>query len=144
MSTEIAPLASVQEQIKNKIKGEFANLIPDEMWAQMVQSVVAEFTADQPHRDYNGRVDNSKPVTPSPMKKLIRDEIDAMAKAKLKAEIDKLGASTWDGYGKQVASQAVSKLIDDHFPELLASVQAGMVEMAVMQAVNHMRNSMMR
>lgn len=143
-TTDVAPLTTVQEKIKDKIKGEFVALIPDDMWEKMVASVVSDFTTDQPQRDYNGRVDNSKPLIPSPMKAMIRAEIEALAKAKLKAEIDMLGAVTWDGYGRQVASEAVNKLIDDHFPALLASVQSGMVEMAVMQAVNHMRNSMMR
>lgn len=139
MSTEIAPLQSVQDNIKNKIKAEFANLIPDEMWGAMVKSVIAEFTTDQ-IRDQYGH-SNFKA---SPMKQMIRAEIETLAKDALKQELDRLSAGSWGVYGEKVAAEAIKKMIADNFPAILASIQAGFVEQAVMTTVSHMRNSMNR
>lgn len=141
MGSEVSPLQSVQDNIKDRIKAEFANLIPDEMWAAMVKSVVLDFTTDPP-KDRHSHGHTAAGV--SPMKAMIRDEIVTIAKAHLKSEIDKIGHLTWDGMGERMASEAIRKLIADNFQEILQSVQSGFVEMAVQQAVQHIRNSMQR
>lgn len=140
MSNEISPLASVQEKIQDKIKAEFVNLIPDEMWSSMVNSVIDDFTNDVKLDSY-GRRDQQYV---SPIKKMIRAEIDAMAQAAVKAELERLGAGHWDSMGRQVAGEAMKTLVAEHFNDILASVQSGMVNMAVFHAVNQMRQSMMR
>lgn len=133
MSNDVSPLQSVQENIKAKIKAEFVNLIPDELWATMVNSVVKEFITDK-DRSYNNHA--------SPLKQLIHAELAAQATALLRGELEKLDAGMWDGYGGKVASGAIQKLIAEHLPLLVASVQKGMVDMAVSSAVNHMRNAL--
>ncbi len=137
MTAEVSPLNSIQENIKTRIKAEFVNLIPDEAWSAMVAGVVQDFTS--PVRDrYNGN------VKISPVQAMIRAEIESIAKAHIKSEIEALSGSMWDAFGQRVAGEAVKKLIADNFQLILASVQAGMVEMAVMTATNHIRNSMQR
>lgn len=138
MAAELTPLQSIQDNIRDRIKAEFVNLIPDEAWTAMVQSVVTEFTTDT--RD---RYNSSLPHT-SPMKAMIRGELEAIAKGHLKTELDRLAVGSWNASGQQIASEAIRTLIAEHFPAILASVQAGMVEMAVMTATNHMRNAMQR
>lgn len=137
MTNDITPLQSIQNTIKDKIRAEFANLIPDDMWKGMVQSVVSEFITDKKD-GYSGR------ASESPIKAMIRQEIEKMAKAHLTAELDRLGTVSWNSYGQQVAAEAIKKMISEHFAEMLAAVQAGFVEVAVMQAVQNLRNSMSR
>jgi protoheme ferro-lyase len=139
MANEVSPLQSIQDSIRLKIKAEFVGLIPDEMWSAMVGSVIAEFTSDQTS-DVYGRKEHRS----SPLKQMIRAEIEGLAKAKLKAELDTLAMGKWGSYGEQLASDAVKKMISEHFTTILAAVQTGFVEAAVMQAVNHLRNSMQR
>lgn len=140
MANEVAPLQTVQENIKAKIKAEFVNLIPDEMWTAMVESVVNEFINDKTERNYGGDFK----TTPSPLKQMIRAEIEALAKGILKAELDRLTAGAWNDFGQNVATEALKKLIAGSLPDIVAAMQAGMVEIAVTATVNHMRNSMNR
>lgn len=78
------------------------------------------------------------------MKHMIRSEIEVIAKAKIREELDRLAAPEWDGHGKMVASQALKKMIAENFAEILGSVQQGMVDMIVANTVNQIRNSMSR
>ncbi|MBO9108740.1 hypothetical protein J5288_08495 [Agrobacterium sp. S2/73] len=139
MTNDISPLSAVQDNIKEKIKAEFVNLIPDEMWTAMVCSVVADFTSDVRKNHYGHETGEQI----SPFKKIIRDEIEATIKASLKAKLDEVGAPRWGAMGERVMSDAMKKMIEDHFEALLVSVNAGMVQMTVMSAVNNLRNSMM-
>lgn len=136
MTTEVAPLQSVQDTIKDRIKSEFANLIPDEMWQRMVESVVKDFTTDK-HDSYRGHAE-------SPMKTMIRTEIEAIAKAKIKDELENLAAPDWDRHGQMVVSEALKKMIAENFATILGSVQQGMVEMIVQNTVAQIRNNMSR
>lgn len=140
MANDLSPLQSVQDNIKEKIKAEFVNLIPDEMWSAMVKSVVGEFTTDPVESRYNGQHASHQ----SPLKQMIRSELEAMAKAHLKAELDRLGQVQWNGYGNVMASEAIKTMIAEHFQDILASVQSGFVQMAVRITVEQMRNSMQR
>ena len=133
MSTEIAPLQAVQDQIKDRIKSEFVSLIPDEAWAAMVQSVIKDFTS--PIKSYN-----SNPDKPSPMAQLILDEVTAIAKTKVVAELNRLDQGAWDHFGQKTASEAVIKLVTEHMPTIMGSIQSSMANMLVMNAVAKIRN----
>lgn len=134
MSTEIAPLQAIQNKIRDRIRSEFVSLIPDDAWEAMVQSVIADFT-----KPVKGHYQND-PMKPSPMAQMIRDEINVIAKEKVMAEIHKLGSAHWDAFGAATANEAVIKLVTDNFPALLVSMQNGMMNMLVMNAVNAIRN----
>lgn len=134
----IAPLSQVQENIRNKIKAEFVNLIPDEMWTAMVASVVEDFTSNT--KQQYGRIETIE----SPFKRMIREEIEAQIRVSIKDSIDKLGHPTWDAMGQAVMSDAMNKLIKDNFDAVLASVNAGMVHMMINSAMNNLRSSLMR
>lgn len=136
MATDLAPLASVQDAIKARIKAEFVNLIPDDMWKALVEEVVTDFITDK-QRD---RWDTKQTA---PIKEIVRKELEEQSRTYLKAEIDRLGPNMWNN-GSSVVSEALRKLIADNFKDLLASTQAAMVDVAVQLAVNHMRQSMQR
>ncbi len=136
MSNDIVPMKSIQDSIRDKIKGEFVNLIPDDAWNAMVAGVVKEFTTPvRVTRD-------GSYIEQSPIQGLIRDEFTTLARAHLKTELDRLAANHWGAMGQQVASDAIKKLIEDNYADILASVQAGSVQYAVMMATNNMRNAM--
>jgi hypothetical protein len=134
MSSEVSALTTVQEKIKGRIRSEFVDLIPDEMWAAMVQSVVNEFT-----RDKVSPYDRHK-TEPSPLAALIRSEIEAICKEKIAEELRKHQA-TWDGYGQRTVNEATAQMIRDQTPILLAAMQAGMTQMMVQSAIQSLRNS---
>lgn len=135
MGTELEPLAKVQDQIRERIKAEFASLIPDEMWTQLVQSVVKDFTSDTPGQ-YGHRERNMSPV-----KKLIADAIEAEAKQHVAVALDTLRPQ-WGGYGEEIVTTAVKKLVADNFEELLKSAQHGMVSFVVALAIQKLRDGM--
>jgi vacuolar-type H+-ATPase subunit E/Vma4 len=134
MTTDISPLTTVQEKIKGRIRSEFVDLIPDEMWAAMVQSVVNDFT-----REKVSPYDRNK-TEPSPLAAMIRSEIEAICKEKIAEELRKHQAS-WDGYGQRTVSEATAEMIRDHTPAMLAAMQAGMTQMMVQGAIQSLRNS---
>ena len=132
MTKEIAPMTAVQDKIKDRIRSEFVDLIPDEMWASMVQAVVNDFTTDKANR-YSG------PAEPAPIKKMIRDEIEAICKEQIAKELRKHQAS-FDGVGARVVAEATKELIEKNAPAMLAAMQAGMTQMMVDSAINALRN----
>lgn len=136
MPNEVSTLQSVQDNIKNRIRAEFANLIPDNLWAKMVSEVISDFISDKHHGNYN--------FVEAPIKALIREEITAIAKGHVRAKLDELGQNQWDGYGNMIASEALKALIKDNFPTIISAIQAGFADMIVQSALNHMRNSMNR
>ena len=136
MSNEVSPLQTVQENIKARIQSEFVNLIPEEMWDRMVQGQIKEFTEDKPEPYGRGG------TVPSPLKTMIRQAIEEQAKLGVKQALDQVASGQWTAHGNAVVSEAMKKLLDEHFNEILASVQAGMVNFVTMMTVNKMREMM--
>lgn len=132
MTNEISPMQSVQEKIKARIQADFVNLIPDEMWDQLVSSTLSEFRSPKDARGYD---------QVPPIKKMIDEAIRDQAKTAIQDALSRVHVGTWDNVGNRVVGEAMKKLIKEHFDEVLKSVQAGMVEFAVMAATNHMRNA---
>lgn len=132
MTNELSPLQSVQDSIRDRIKAEFVNLIPDEMWTKMVSEVVENFQSKKDNRGYDQE---------PPVKKMIREAIEAQAKDKIAEALSQVMAGTWDNFGQQVVGDAMQELIAKHFDVILKEVQSGMVSFTIMQTVNHMRNS---
>lgn len=133
MSNEITPMQAVQDKIKTRIQDEFVSLIPDEMFANMVASVIKDFTTDKP-ATYHGHS-----PTPSPLKQMIKAEIETKAKEAILKELAKLDDGHWNSYGQRVAGDAIKKFIAENFNEMLRSIQGQMVDMSVMMALQKMR-----
>lgn len=134
MGNDVAPLTAVQEKIKDRIKDEFVSLIPDEMWSQMVQAVVDDFTRGKTDR-------HSSSTTEAPMKRMIREAIEEMCREKIKAELAQ-HVATWDGYGRRTVAEATEKMIREHASQMLAATQAGMTSALVDNAIQNLRQSM--
>lgn len=135
MTNEISPMQSVQDRIADKIKAEFVDLMPPEVWKQLVEAQLQAFQSKTTSYGHSQE---------APIAKLIREAIEAEAKTALKTQLDLVFTNTWvDANGKQVLGDAMKALIAEHFDTILASVQAGMVQQAVMFATQSMRNAIM-
>lgn len=129
--SEIAPLTAVQDRIKEKIKAEFVELMPDDLWSGLVQSVVSDFISTKNQRGYDQE---------APIKKLMREALETEAKQHIATQLSKFTAE-WDGYGNKIVTASVKKIVEENFEELLKAVQLGMVEATVGTAINHIRQN---
>ena len=132
MSNDLTPMQSVQEKIKARIQADFVNLIPEEMWDQLVASTISEFRSTKDARGYD---------QVPPIKKMIDEALREQAQTAIREALDRVHVGTWDVAGNRAVGEAMKKLIAEHFDDVLKSVQVGMVEFAVMAATNHMRNA---
>lgn len=133
MSTEIAPMQAVQDKIRDKIRGEFAELIPEEFWSAMVASVLREFTDDS--RDRHGRPEEAG------IKKMIRVALEEECQKQVKAALAETTVD-WDVFGNKALFQATEIMIREEMPALITAVQEGMVRAMVDQAISQMRQGM--
>lgn len=127
MSTAVTTFEGIQNTIKDRIKGEFISLIPDEAWTGLVQGVIDDFTKSKRLGD------------PSPLQQLITDEIKVIAKQSIAAQLNKLDASAWSAYGEKTANDAVIALVTEHMPAIMSSIQTSMANMMVMNALAKIR-----
>lgn len=135
MTNEIAPLQAVQDKIRDRIRADFVELMPDDLWGKMVESVVSTFTS--PEKDSYGRETGK----PSPLAQLITKEIEALAQQSVQQELSRLDANYWGQWGHKAANDAVMKMVTENMPDIMASIQNSMASMMVMNAVSAIRNS---
>lgn len=138
MSNDIAPMQSIQAKIQDRIKSEFVNLIPDEVWEQMVASVVNDFTRDPPPKDQYGRSTGAM----SPIKAIIHKAIEDQVRAAVAEKLNLYTQPEWDERGQALINKAMRTLIEENFEALLLSVNGGMVSMMVNTAMQNLRNSL--
>lgn len=141
MTTELSPMATVQQKIQEKIKDEFMNLIPDEMFKEMVNTVVKDFTQPRTHDQYGRSTGNNL----SPMGQMIRKQIEERTQAMVKESLDELFTSAYNHQtGRQVVSGAMVKMIEENYEAILTAVQKGQIDLTVHTAMNSLRQSLMR
>lgn len=138
MAQEIDVLKSVQEQIKDRIKNEFASLIPDEMWEKMIGEVTKTFFEDKVESWSGGQR-----VYVSPFKLIIKEEIEARAKAAAKVYLDTIAPYS-DGSGGLVVNDALKKMLAENMGDLLTASQAGFTNWMVQNAIQSLRNNLNR
>lgn len=134
MSTELAPLQAIQDKIRDRIRADFVELMPEDVWGKMVESVVETFT--NPEKDHYGRATGK----PSPLHQLIAKEIEELARQSINQELAKLDAGYWNSYGGKTASEAVMKMVTENMTDIMASIQSSMANMMVANAVAAIRN----
>lgn len=131
--SNIAPLTNVEEQIKDRIKSDFANLIPDEMWSDMVRSVIHDFTTDKTNRHGD--------VKHSPLKELMTWELNKICREKIAEELEKHTVN-FDSYGNRAVAEATELMIREHLPAMLTAMQEASVRIVVEQAIQNLKSSM--
>ena len=121
---------SFRERVEEKIKAEFMELLPDEMFRAMVQETIDRFTRPKPVKDYNGRVTRHDP---SEFERIVLEVYEERLREAVKAE---LASEKWVGHwdnGRQQASEAVSDLIVEHSGEILAGMLGSAIQEVVQQ-----------
>lgn len=102
MATEVAAMASIQDRVRDRIKEAFVDLIPAEMWEQMVKAEIEAFTKKE-------------------LPELVRHEAREAIKSMLAEEFKKPGwQARWDD--GQRPSEFVTKILADTAPNFVAAV----------------------
>ena len=99
--------ATIMDGVKDKIKAEFINLMPEGAWLAMVKTEVNRYfkeTVDTRHHYNNQRY--------TPFAILIHNLLEQKAKERFKEYLNTPQfKETWDSKGKSVMSEAVKKFI---------------------------------
>lgn len=124
-STEVKSLKDI---VSEKIRQQFASLIPDDTWNKMVGDEIDTFMNGKPARGYESAVD-------SEFKKMIQAEIKRLGAEAIKTELAKPEWQTKYIDGKSMASEAVTKLIVDNANTIVAGLLSSMVQGIVSQVL---------
>jgi len=125
MAEEITIYEGIKEKLRNKIKEQFVELIPEAEWDKMLADEFDKFTKGE----------NCE------MRRMMREEITKQMAAAINLEMGKSHYQMkWDNFGHEGAGQAVGKLIREHSQDLMTGLISGIVQ----EAVNQMRQSIQR
>lgn len=119
MSQEVAQFdpSKAMDAVKDRIKTEFAALLPDEQWRAMVQNVVHKFT--QSTTQYGN-------IQPSEFEQLVLAELRLKSKAIITEVINsKDYQTTWDGAKAQVGEQ-INKFMLENSAQIFTNMMQGM------------------
>lgn len=125
ISTELKDIKTI---ISDKIKSQFVELLPEELWTEMVGKEIEKFTTTVNRNGYN-----QKSTSTSPLQDLIQAEIETIAKAAIKAE---LNSGEWQAQyidGKTGASDLVNKIVQERAAEVVSQVFGTAVQRMVDQ-----------
>ena len=132
MSTEITKFdpAQIAEGLKDKIRAEVANLIPDVVLKQMIESVTNEFI--------NGRRSNNYSQDMVFDGNTLRGIVTEQIKQRLiKATVTELDKPEWqvkfDNAGRQMAGDAMRQCIVENADALLVQLMSAVTATAVQQ-----------
>lgn len=137
--------SKLMDGVKDRIKATFVSLIPDEMWSQMVEKEIYIFTTGKivPHHDvdYSQKDENGnyiyhnweervpysdkdvynswgrleKPAEISPLRRMIRDELEIKFRADLQEYLNgEEYQAHFDQYGKPEIGRAIKQILVDN------------------------------
>lgn len=123
MANEVATMQSISDKVKERIKVQFADLIPDEMFDNMVKSAVQEYLRDNLTNvvKEEGRLF---------LGELVRQELS-------KPEWQGSWVHGYSGMGQMMSGELISKVLKEHAPDLVNALFSGMMQ----QMIQHLRNS---
>lgn len=119
--------SSLKDKVREKIKEQFADLIPDDLWDKLVESELKWFISE-PER-YGSYSSVSERV--SPLKEMIRKELQNMVSAKIKETLDDPKWSSKWVDGHTVVSEAIKEVVTKHATEIVAQVFGSSVQTLV-------------
>jgi len=122
MSNQVAPMQSIADTVKDRIKGMFADMIPDDVYETLVKTALQEFVSKE---------------LPGIVKEKAREHLIEIVKVELNKP--EWYASVWNGSGQQLASDMIAKLLKEHSAEIVN----GMMGHVVMMMVQSLRNNRM-
>ena len=156
----------LMEGVKDRIKSTFVSLIPDEMWSNMVEKEIYIFTTGKiiPHHeiDYSRKDENGdyfchdweeripypdteikdswgrlqQPAEISPLRRMIRDELETKFRADLKQYLDgEEYQGHFNQYGKPEIGRAIKQILVDNADTIFF----GFMESMMQSVFNDMR-----
>lgn len=134
MSTEISTL---QEQMKERLRGQMAGMVPDEIWTKMID---AEF-----HHVFKELITVKDPATQETQamtrfQHMIRELIVKDALDKAKVLVNDAMHVKYDALTNTQKSEIIGEAIKQNIQGLMASVMSAMFERATFDALQRMRN----
>jgi len=121
--------STLMEGVRNRIKATFVSLIPDTQWEQMVNVEIEKFFKIE--NDWSSSRDNSK----SPFIKIVREELDNLARAKCKEMLEKYTCTVWEN-NEPAMSDALKKLMEEN----AQAIFIGMFRSMFQGVVNDLKN----
>lgn len=104
MSNEVASLKSVQEKLETKIKEQFVDLVPDELWEGLVEAQIKQFAERELPRIVNEQAE-----------KMLKEIVVGIFKA------DDM-TTTFNDMGTKLAGELVKKFVSENGTELMLSM----------------------
>lgn len=134
MSTEIATL---QEQMKERLRGQMAGMVPDEIWTKMID---AEF-----HHVFKELITVKDPATQQSQSMtrfqyMIREEIVTEVKEKVKTLTDEALTFKYDSLTGEQKSEIIGAAVEMNIQGLMAEFMGAMFERATFDALQRIRN----
>lgn len=133
--------AAIKKKIADHIKATYVDLIPPEAWVQLVDAEVTEFTTDVKEEIlWNGHQRSGQYKTiPSPLKKIVKDELTDFFKEQVKAELAKAeyaqvystARRLFDPGNSWGPGEAVKEIIRQLLPEMMEHVFGAVVQNAI-------------
>lgn len=118
--------SKLMDGIKDRIRGEFASLIPEDVWKQMVEKEVQYFFYQKQGEGYSSR--RSSTQFERLCNRILEEECSKRFKEYLyQPEFQ----STWDNSGNIIASEAVKKMIVENSGQVLANFFGNMMQNAL-------------
>lgn len=122
-NSNVATLASVQDKVRERIQATFVDLIPEELWAGMVEQQIQQITRE---------------VLP----KLVLEEAEKRLRTMIQAELNKPEwREFWDNQSVLLgpgASAMVTDAVKQAAPEMVAALFARFAQGIVMDLRNNM------
>lgn len=110
---ELTVMSDFAAKVKEKIKRDFAGMIPDDAWDKLVTDAVATFIKNE-------------------LGGLVRAELTEEVKGRLRAMFQEEGwRQQWDGRGKETAGEKVKELIRENIPLIVETALQGAMQNVV-------------
>lgn len=126
MANEIAKQTPIDyaQILRDKIRSEFASLIPEDQWKSMIEAEIKNFTTPTRKQSYGTWADG-----PSPLQEIIRTELASKFRTMVQeALLPEFTTSTFANIGgAQTVSEAIKQLAVAAAPEILSTLVQGIV-----------------
>ena len=131
MNNEIVTVGDISEKIRERIQFEFVTLVPKEMWERLVKKEVEWFLTDTGYHKNE----------PSPLKTMIRRELEKTFIEQVKSQLDKMQEGGWGASNTMQAGEAVKTMVKEIAPDLWELAISGVVQGAIERFRNTLSSS---
>lgn len=121
-NTVSTDVKSLNDIVRDKVKETFVNLIPEDQWNELVKKCTDDFVKKE-------------------LESVIKEELKKKMREKVSEELSSVVyASRWEN-GRQIPSQLIEMITKTLVPDIVTALMSGIVNEAVMQTANNLRNN---